>query len=382
MPKETGFHEAFARALAGVSPSVVTLAETGSTNDDARRLARDGAPHGTVVVANHQTEGRGRRARAWVSPPGAGLHASWIIRPSMPVESWTLLPLLAGVAAAEAVRARTHVRAFLKWPNDILVGERKLGGILTEAEPPRFAVVGLGINVATTSFPPPLDGTATSIALEGGIRLDRADLLAAVMERFEVALADPEGSVERYRSMCATFGRRVRIERAGAADVTGFARAVDPSGALLVEADIGVVRVASGDVVHLRDDPDGAPLLDSRGMFKRVHNAFYWTKDMDVAVAFYRDVLGMDLRVRHAEDWTEFDAGNTTIALHGTRGAAPPQTGATVVFEVEDLDAAMRALSSRGVVFEGDVTEIPEGGRFSSFRDPGGNLLQIYEARR
>lgn len=114
-------------------------------------------------------------------------------------------------------------------------------------------------------------------------------------------------------------------------------------------------------------------------MIKRVHNAFYWTKEMDESVAFYRDVLGLTMRVRHGEDWSEFDVGGTTVALHGTRGMATPGSGATVVFEVDDLDVTMRALSGRGVAFEGEVREVPESGRFASFRDPAGNLLQIYE---
>lgn len=115
-------------------------------------------------------------------------------------------------------------------------------------------------------------------------------------------------------------------------------------------------------------------------MLKRIHNAFYWTKEMDSTVSFYRDVLGLNLEIRHGEDWAEFTIGDTTLALHGTRGAAAPSQGATVVFEVDDLDVTMRALSGRGVSFEGEVTEIPGGsGRFASFRDPGGNLVQIYQ---
>jgi predicted enzyme related to lactoylglutathione lyase len=114
-------------------------------------------------------------------------------------------------------------------------------------------------------------------------------------------------------------------------------------------------------------------------MLKRVHSAFYWTKDMDEAVGFYRDVLGLVLRARYGEDWSEFVIGGSTVALHGSRGMAPPNEGATVVFEVDDLDVTMRALSTRGVIFEGEVTEVPETGRFVSLRDPAGNLVQLYE---
>src|SRR5438067_2702099 len=131
MTKEQDFHLAFRRALAGVSPRIVTLDETGSTNDDARALARAGAPHMTVVVADAQSAARGRLGRSWIVDPNQALNASWIVRPDRPVDQWTVIPLLAGVAAVEAVKVRTHVEARLKWPNDVLVGARKLAGILT-----------------------------------------------------------------------------------------------------------------------------------------------------------------------------------------------------------------------------------------------------------
>jgi predicted enzyme related to lactoylglutathione lyase len=115
-------------------------------------------------------------------------------------------------------------------------------------------------------------------------------------------------------------------------------------------------------------------------MLKRVDNAHYWTKDMDAAVAFYRDVLGLAMRMRAGEDWTEFDLGGSVVALHGTReGHAPPQAGATVVFEVDELDVAMRALRERGITFEGEVSEVPGYGRFISFSDPDDNHLQILQ---
>jgi catechol 2,3-dioxygenase-like lactoylglutathione lyase family enzyme len=114
-------------------------------------------------------------------------------------------------------------------------------------------------------------------------------------------------------------------------------------------------------------------------MITGVHSTFYWTSDMDAAVAFYKDVLGLDMSARYGEDWSEFKLAGTTVALHGTRGAAPPHAGATVVFEVDDLDRAMVQLASRGVRFEGEITEVPESGRFVSLRDPAGNLVQIFE---
>lgn len=115
-------------------------------------------------------------------------------------------------------------------------------------------------------------------------------------------------------------------------------------------------------------------------MIKRVSNLHYWTKSMDASVAFYRDVLGLDFKTRSGDDWAELDAGGTTVALHGTyEGHAPPTDGATVVFEVDDLEGEMRLLAGRGVSFEGEVNEVPGYGRFVSFRDPDGNLLQMFE---
>src|SRR5256885_3308535 len=128
MPKEQDFHLAFKRALADVSPRVVTLDETGSTNDDARALGRSGAPHMTVVVADAQSAARGRLGRSWIVDPNQALNASWIVRPERPVDQWTVIPLLAGAAAAEAGRERTPVEARLKWPNDVFVRARQLAG--------------------------------------------------------------------------------------------------------------------------------------------------------------------------------------------------------------------------------------------------------------
>ncbi len=114
-------------------------------------------------------------------------------------------------------------------------------------------------------------------------------------------------------------------------------------------------------------------------MIERVDNTHYWTRSMDAAVAFYRDVLGLDLRVRAGEDWAEFDVAGTTIALHGSReGHPPPQAGATVVFEVDDLDSSMRSLRAKGIDFEGEVREAPTG-RFASLRDPDGNIIQLFQ---
>ena len=201
--------------------------EVDSTNRVAADLVRAGAAHGLVVGADHQTAGRGRRGRGWESRPGSSLLVSVVLRPVPP-----LVTLAAGVAAAEACRAVAGVAARLKWPNDVLSDEGKLGGILSE-QVGDAAVVGLGLNLGW--------------APEGGACLgpavDRDALLAAYLS----ALDDPGDVLARYRALCSTLGRRVRVELQGTT-VEGRADDVDDQGRLVVDGRI----IAAGDVVHLR----------------------------------------------------------------------------------------------------------------------------------
>jgi BirA family transcriptional regulator, biotin operon repressor / biotin---[acetyl-CoA-carboxylase] ligase len=249
------YRDAVAAAVEGASPKAVVFDSCGSTNDEARDLAREGAPHLTVVTAEVQTAGRGRRGRTWMSAAGQGLHTSIVLRPDLPVERWTLLPPLTGVAAMRAVRHRAKVPVGLKWPNDLVVNNRKLGGILVEAEPPAFAVAGIGINVAQTAFEGELAEIATSLAREQAVRLDRADLLGAIVRYLDEALGDPEAAMERYRRDCVTLGRAVRIMREGVPDLVGIGAEIDDRGALIVDVEGGTEIVTAGDVVHLRPDP-------------------------------------------------------------------------------------------------------------------------------
>lgn len=254
--------EAWLEAIGAVPfvSGIIARDETVSTNDDALRAAREGAAEGVVVVADRQTAGRGRLGRTWWSEPGTALLVSWIVRPvdaaggrdALPVERWTVLPLLAGLAAAEGIGRACGLDVGLKWPNDLMVAGRKLGGILVEAEPPRFAVVGLGVNVGATEFPEEIRETATSVVAAGGRSPGRATILAAVLATFEEALAAPQEALVRYRARCASLGREVRVERAGAPPLEGTARDVDARGALVIEAGGEQVVVPAGDVVHLR----------------------------------------------------------------------------------------------------------------------------------
>lgn len=226
-----------------------------STNDVAARLAEDGAAEGVVIVADGQTAGRGRQGRAWVSPPGAGLYVSIILRP--PAGSSSLVTLAAGVALAEGVEAATGLRPDLKWPNDLYAGGRKLAGILAEAGTAAgsvpHVVVGFGINVLPAAFPPEIAGRASSLEGELGRAVDRglvlASCLAALAARYADLIGGRAGGVlDAWRSRAAPMlGRQVEWENDGAR-TRGVAEGVDDSGALLVRSGAKVIRVMSGEV--------------------------------------------------------------------------------------------------------------------------------------
>ncbi len=281
--------------------------ETGSTNADVAALARAGAPDGVVVVAEYQRRGRGRLARTWVAPPGSSLLCSILFRPGLAPASAYRMANAVGVAAAEACRAEacrakagragTDVAVGLKWPNDLVVGDRKLGGILAESVMVGghlvAVVVGLGINVnwprrdtaarSPVHYAGPGAEVATALAAgatalnhEAGRDLDRELLLVAMLRRLDTL--EPAGApfARRYRSLLRTLGRRVRVTLAagadrpaaagpgagagrpgaGAAVIEGIAVDVDVDGRLVVEDDAGVRHeVAVGDVEHLRTPP-------------------------------------------------------------------------------------------------------------------------------
>lgn len=232
------------------------LAEVDSTNRVVLDEARAGAPEGLVVVADHQTAGHGRLDRRWDAPAGSSLLVSVLLRPPLAVERAPLAGSAAALAVAEAVEAVCAVPTQLKWPNDVLVGERKLAGVLAERASGDGAneaavVVGVGCNVNRTSFPPELEATATSCQLEVGTAIDRDELLCAFLDALARRVDDFDGVPSAYQARLATLGRRVRVERLGGA-MEGVATGVDPRGALVVRAYDGTTVVCSvADVVHL-----------------------------------------------------------------------------------------------------------------------------------
>ena len=237
---------ALARALEPDGWRVEVLASTASTNAVVADRARAGEPGGLVVVAEAQTSGRGRLDRTWVSPPRAGLTFSVLLRPSEPPRAWPWLPLRTGLAVATALRERAEVDAVLKWPNDVLVGGRKVCGVLAEVPVPGAVVVGIGLNVTTRREELPHEA-ATSLRLEDAATTDRDTVLRAVLRALAQALPDPDAP-ESYRGLCATLGQRVRVELPGGRTAEGVAERVDDEGRLVVDG----TAYGAGDVVHLR----------------------------------------------------------------------------------------------------------------------------------
>jgi BirA family biotin operon repressor/biotin-[acetyl-CoA-carboxylase] ligase len=236
---------------------------TGSTNTDALAAARAGAPHGSVYFADEQQAGRGRADHAWHSAAGEGLYVSVLLRLPVPTARLPLLPLAAGLAAAEAIRWQTGLTVDLRWPNDLLIGPRKTGGILveahTEANAVAFAVVGIGINVHQRRFDPDLATPATSLDLETGRSVHRRPLLASLLkslEREALGLLDPSSvvSIPGRVAEASTWvlGRPVHIH--GPQACTGTTAGLDENGFLLVRTAEALVRVQTGGMRAAEED--------------------------------------------------------------------------------------------------------------------------------
>lgn len=254
--------DAIRRDLAGPGRplrSLEVVDSTGSTNADL--LARHAAGEdvaGVALVAEHQSAGRGRHGRSWSAPPNSQIALSLgIDAGGLPPVAWGWLPLLTGVAAVDAVHATTGLRPGLKWPNDIQVGEGKLGGILAEMAGP-LIVVGLGVNVTLTTDEAP-DPRATSLLMLGSTMLDRTALLGSILAELTAridrwrALAGPEPSlVADYRRHSLTLGTRVRALLPGNREIVGAANDIDYLGRLLINTGEETVAVSAGDITHLR----------------------------------------------------------------------------------------------------------------------------------
>jgi BirA family biotin operon repressor/biotin-[acetyl-CoA-carboxylase] ligase len=224
-----------------------------STNTWVMEQARNGAAEGLVAVAEEQTAGRGRLGRTWVSPKGGSLLMSLLLRPvGLPMDRLHLATAAVAMAGADAVSLIAEVRPTLKWPNDLLIGNRKLAGVLTEVEGDAV-VVGIGINCTwPEELPPEVADVAIAANHAAGRPIHTEDVLDVLLERLATRLDEGWEAIAReYNARCETVGQDVRVEMADAS-FTGMATGVDEDGALVVITDDGPRRVVAGDVIHVR----------------------------------------------------------------------------------------------------------------------------------
>jgi BirA family biotin operon repressor/biotin-[acetyl-CoA-carboxylase] ligase len=239
---------------------LVCLHETASTNTDAFRLAEEGAPEGTVVIADTQRQGKGRLGRAWSSPSGVNLYCSVVLRPSMKPYEAPQLTFLSAVAVAKAIEKTTSLKPEIKWPNDVLIGGKKIAGLLNEmsaeTDVTNFVILGIGVNLnmAAGQFPADLRNPATSILLETGRPVNRAFFTAVMLGELDKLYAGfinhGFGQVrEDWQQRCNAKGRQVAVSDGGAELLSGMFNGIDEDGALLVRRMDGrIERILSGDV--------------------------------------------------------------------------------------------------------------------------------------
>lgn len=241
-----------------IGRTMLSFATVGSTNSYAAELAERGAPNGLVVLSDEQTGGRGRLGRGWHSPRGTNLYASIVLRPSCSPSEIPSLSLVAGVAVVETIDAVLGKYVTVKWPNDVLVNGRKISGILLEAktivDTVDYVVLGMGINVNTERFPPPLDQSATSIRAERhGEPYARVEILTALLERFETHYETFLRSafstiVTAWKRYAPWMGTTISVQSAQGA-ITGRAYDLGPTGALLLELSDGTMQeIWAGDL--------------------------------------------------------------------------------------------------------------------------------------
>lgn len=234
-----------------------------STNTQAKLLAAQGAPAGTILIANHQTDGRGRRGRSFHSPAGTGIYLSIILRPQCAPHELMHLTCAAATAMCDAVEQAAMVRPGIKWTNDLVYGNRKVGGILTElglapGGSLDYAVIGVGLNCnqRESDFPPEILDIASSLHVRTGRRIDRAALCAAMCDAFytmnQNLLTEKEAMLRRYRRDCVTLGKEVSVVHANGTIRHGIALDVDDTGALVVRFSDGTEESVNSGEVSIR----------------------------------------------------------------------------------------------------------------------------------
>lgn len=234
--------------------------EIDSTNLEAKRLGEQNTPHGTIVIAEKQTAGRGRRGKGWESPSGSSIYMTILLRPELEPTHAPMLTLVMAMAVTKAIQQETELEAKIKWPNDVVVNGKKVVGILTEMSTEidyiNHVVIGVGINVNTQKFPEEISATATSLALEKGKQMRRSPLIVSVMQQFEtyyerfIQSKDLAFLMEEYNHLLVNCNREVKV--LGKESYTGIARGINTKGELLVERENGETEVVFAGEVSVR----------------------------------------------------------------------------------------------------------------------------------
>jgi len=238
-----------------IGDNIVRCGQVTSTNDIARELASGGCQDGTVITASSQTKGRGRFAREWFSPEGAGIYLSILIKDNIPTGSSPLLSFVSALSVAATVKDLTGLHALIKWPNDILVNSKKIAGILIEKSK-RYYIVGIGVNLSNKKdqFPKELFGKASSLLEETGILYDRDRFLSDLLRAFDLEYNDfikngSEGIIRRIKELSSTLGAHLKIRTDGAV-FEGKVIDIDGSGSLLLELPDGkIISIRSGEIL-------------------------------------------------------------------------------------------------------------------------------------
>jgi len=250
-----------------IGREIILYKETSSTNDDVLQIgAQKDSQEGLVVIADRQTGGKGRHGRRWISPPGVNLYFTVLLRPSLSPEEATVLPFMASVAVVEGIRECTGLNASIKWPNDIMIGNKKTGGILMEMRTSKGIVetialgIGINVNMSSDMFEHEIKDIATSLMEESGKRINRSRLLKTILERLDNWYNMPlkelrDLVIERWRHLDSTTGNRVVVTFIGSKKrLKGMATGIDKMGRLTLRLDSGrVEKVSAGDVTILRD---------------------------------------------------------------------------------------------------------------------------------
>ncbi len=238
--------------------NVVFFEETVSTNNEIRSLAEQGAPHGTLAVAEKQLGGKGRRGRVWTSPAGVGIWMSMLLRPQIDPLAASMLTLVMALAAKKGIEISTGLKSEIKWPNDLVLNKKKICGILTEMSTElmeiQYVIPGIGINVNQKDFPDDIKATATSLYIESGKIQKRSEIIAAIMEVFEgyydtfIKTQDMSGLIEEYNANLVNLGNEVCVlDPAG--EFRGVSEGINKEGALLVRLADGTLKeIISGEV--------------------------------------------------------------------------------------------------------------------------------------